>query len=395
MTAVLLALVALLGASVSAGATWTTGPAMLDPTSGAGAALLGDGTVLVAGGNSASPGLAVNERFDPVAGSWSAVAGMNHQRSGLVLVPLHDGSALAVGGDDNGVFPIAERYDPSADAWTVTEPPSGGGRGDYPAVVVLPDGRVVSIGGGHYDIADNDTSIYDPATNQWTTPVDYPYFVRGNAATVLADGRVLSAGGSASLGDLGEKQLDDVFVFDVATSTWLPVARLPAPRVGAVAVTLPDGRVLLAGGNPDPSALLYDVGADRWTAAGLLPAGADPSALVLLPDGRVLAVGGVDPGTGTTSAALFDPATNGWTDAGPLLAQRGDGFTATLLPDGRVLVAGGELPNGTILSSTEIWTPGGTPPPSCTPHPGRGHGKAKGRHKHHHECKGGHRHAHG
>ncbi|MBS1868281.1 MAG: hypothetical protein JSS99_01310 [Actinobacteria bacterium] len=390
----LLALVAVLGASVSAGATWTAGPPLLNPTSGAGAALLGDGTVLVAGGNSARPGLAVNERFDPAAGTWSAVAAMNYQRSGLVLVPLHDGSALAVGGDDNGTFPIAERYDPNAGAWTSTEPPSGGGRGDYPAVVVLLDGRVVSIGGGHYDIANNDTSIYDPATNQWTTPADYPYFVRGNAATVLADGRVLSAGGSASLGDLGDKQLDDVFVFDVATSTWTPVARLPAPRSGARAVTLHDGRVLLAGGAPDASGLLYDVGSDRWTPTGALPAGATPSTLVLLPDGRVLGIGGTDPGTGTTSAALFDPATSGWTNAGPLLAQRGPtrSFTATLLPDGRVLVAGGELPDRTILSSTEIWSPGGTPPPPrCTPHHGRGHGKAKGRHKHRHECKGGHR----
>lgn len=383
--ALLLVTVVAMAASASASASWTAGPTMLDATSGAGATLLHDGSVLVVGGNDASPGLSVNERLDPVAGRWSLVAPMQYQRHGLVLVTLHDGAALAVGGDDNGTFPGGERYDPSADAWTKTLPLLGsGGRGDYPAVVVLPDGRALSIGGGHYDTNYEDTSIYDPATNQWTTPTNYPWFISGNAATVLADGRVLSAGGRASLGDLGSRLLDAVYVYDVAANRWSPVASLPAPRGSARAVTLQDGRVLLAGGDPDPSGLVYDPASDRWTATGPLPAGAVPAALVLLPDGRALAVGGTEPGSGTTSAALYDPATNGWTNAGPLLVQRGRTFTATALADGRVLVAGGEFPSRTQLSSTEIWSPSVTPPPPpprCRQH--HGHGCHHHRHHHH------------
>ena len=60
-----------------------------------------------------------------------------------------------------------------------------------------------------------------------------------------------------------------------------------------------------------------------------------------LPDGRVLVTGG-DRGEDDfqRSAEIYDPARNRWTRAPSMRRARGN-HSATLLPDGRVLVAGG------------------------------------------------------
>lgn len=372
--------------STAASATWAPGPNMLDPTFDAAATRLGDGTVLVIGGGRSNSFGAANQRFDPATGTWSLAGELLVPRSGLSLVTLLDGSGLAVGGSQDGTFPRAERYDPVTGTFTPTSFEDSG-RGNEPGVAVLPDGRVLSVGGNFYDVNSNSASVYDPATNTWERRSFYPFFVEYAAVTPLADGRVLVAGGRKDLGDAGKVDTALVNIYDSASDRWSAAASLPASRVLATAVTLGDGRVLLTGGFPSSPALLYDVATDRWTPTGSLPAGAYPSRLVLLPDGRVLGIGGVDPGTGTTASALFDPATSSWANAGPLQAQR-RAFMATLLADGRVLVAGG-VDGAVYLASTELWTPGGTPPQRCTPHPGRGHGKAKGRHKHGHQCQGG------
>ena len=57
----------------------------------------------------------------------------------------------------------------------------------------------------------------------------------------------------------------------------------------------------------------------------------------LLPNGKVLVAGG-----NGTSAELYDPALGTWTPTGNLNTVR-FGHTATLLPNGKVLLAGKRL----------------------------------------------------
>ena len=60
-----------------------------------------------------------------------------------------------------------------------------------------------------------------------------------------------------------------------------------------------------------------------------------------LPDGRVLVAGGNGTGSVTLdSAEIYDPEDETWSDTDALTTARYN-HTATLLPDGRVLVAGG------------------------------------------------------
>src|SRR5207244_489584 len=76
----------------------------------------------------------------------------------------------------------------------------------------------------------------------------------------------------------------------------------------------------------------------------------------LLPDGRVLVAGGQTGRLFLSSAVLYDPASGTWTYTGSMGATRWR-HTATLLADGRVLVAGGLAECCTPLASAEIYDP--------------------------------------
>lgn len=114
----------------------------------------------------------------------------------------------------------------------------------------------------------------------------------GHTATLLADGRVLVAGGF----DAGAMQTAEIY--DPATGSWNNTGDLVQSRGGQKANLLPNGKVLISGGD----------------GGGSLP-------------------------TPLSSAELFDPATGTWSSTGAMHQKRED-HTATSLPDGRVLVAG-------------------------------------------------------
>ncbi len=85
----------------------------------------------------------------------------------------------------------------------------------------------------------------------------------------------------------------------------------------------------------------------------------------LLPDGRVLIVGGDIGGDNSydgnpnppllATAELYEPTTGSFSPTGSMTAARSS-HTATLLADGRVLVAGGQG-NEEILASAEVFGP--------------------------------------
>jgi hypothetical protein len=112
----------------------------------------------------------------------------------------------------------------------------------------------------------------------------------------------------------------------------------------------------------------YHFATNSWSDAGtMLEASSRPPAVRLL-DGRVLTIGGpgVDDFLGD-APELYDPASNRWYAAGvePLAAYDSSLF---LLPNGSAMAAGGDLyaagggtEGGSVLFSTEIYTPGPTP----------------------------------
>jgi N-acetylneuraminic acid mutarotase len=79
---------------------WSVGASMISARENHIAALLTDGTVLVAGGYSlTSPVLASAEIYDPVADTWSATGGMSTPRASADATLLSNGAVLVEGGN--------------------------------------------------------------------------------------------------------------------------------------------------------------------------------------------------------------------------------------------------------------------------------------------------------
>src|SRR5205807_4207479 len=96
-----------------------------------------------------------------------------------------------------------------------------------------------------------------------------------------------------------------------------------------------------------------------WTVTSPMTIARKDHTATLLPNGKVLVVGG-QPDSGNSiflrTAELYDPATETWTSTGSLAVGRAE-HTATLLADGKVLVAGGlNLPISQYsLASAELY----------------------------------------
>jgi N-acetylneuraminic acid mutarotase len=220
------------------------------------AATLSDGRVLVTGGWGGGRGnvttSASAELYDPAAKSFSPTGSMKTARSGGTATMLKDGRVLIAGG--RGKYPndglaSAELYDPSTG--TFTETGSMKAARQNPIAVLLPDGRVLVFGGEVGVIVTTLVEVYDPSTGTFGAAGTMPSALLGVSATLLADGRVLVAGGRAAATEddaLTSNAIADAYIYDPATTTFIPAGSMTVPRNGHTATLLNDGRVLITGG---------------------------------------------------------------------------------------------------------------------------------------------------
>jgi hypothetical protein len=241
------------------------------------------------------------------------------------------------------------------------------------AAAPLPDGRVLVAGGGDLyccNKALSSAEIFDPATGAFSSAGIGAMTVdrTGAAAAPLPDGRVLIAGGES--GD-PPSVLSSAEIFNPATGTFSSagIGAMTTARNDAVAAPLPDGRVLIAGGSIYDcacfglsSAEVFDPSTNTFSSAGIgsMTTPRAKAAAAQLPDGRVLIAGGCCGGGGydLSSAEIYDPATGTFSTTGSMTFTR-ETAAAAPLPDGRVLVAGGKEDNmyPCYLSDAEVFDP--------------------------------------
>ncbi|WP_437927268.1 kelch repeat-containing protein [Sorangium sp. So ce291] len=188
------------------------------------------------------------------------------------------------------------------------------------------------------------TELYDPATNTWSLTGPVIEDRAGCATARLPDGRVLVSGGENS----SYVRLASAELYDPATNTWSAAAPMSQARRSHVATLLGDGRVLVSGGGN--TAELYDPATNTWSPAGTMSQARFAHTATLLASGKVLVTGNA---SGAAGAELYDPVMNTWSPAPPMSEARSF-HTATLLANGKVLVAGGAYPSS---ETTELYDP--------------------------------------
>jgi hypothetical protein len=318
---------------------------------------LPDGRVLVAGGLGAAASRSA-ELYDPATGTFTATGELNRARVDHTATLLADGRVLVAGssvpaaGHANAAS--AEIYDPATGLWT----PTGAlvhPHGRHTATL-LASGRVLVVGGGAL-LQASPPELYDPANGTWSAAGTLPVGRIGHQATRLASGRVLVSGG-ATLSPV-PAVLRRTDVYDPATGAWTQGADLSVPRAGHSATLLADGRVLAAGGTGASSSARSAERFDPATGAWTPTAGMSARALhgeARLASGRVLLAAGIDfIGLPSRSATLFDPSAGTWSTTGSLATPR-ILHTTTVLANGRVLVVGGTYGKG-WLRGAEVYEP--------------------------------------
>lgn len=210
------------------------------------------------------------------------------------------------------------------------------------AIAVLADGRVLVAGGSSL----NSAEIYDPASRQFHATGPLHSARDGAAAMRLANGKVWIVGGDEPTGNNATTEL-----FDPAQGSFAAGPTLPRPLGGIVLVAIPGGSVLVFGQTTDCSApdcsspvYRFDPASGQLASDGQLQITRNNFTATLLPTGKVLVVSGWAGNSMATSPAdsyeLFDPASGSSVLANtPQFAAFG--AAAALLPNGQVLICGG------------------------------------------------------
>jgi hypothetical protein len=228
--------------------------------------------------------------------------------------------------------------------------------------LLLGDGRVLVVGDDRYT-ADRyrdylnvvDTSaiaeLWSPSTGKWRMAEALPKPRGEFAAVTLDDGRALVAGGA----NQACQSFSSAYVFDPATEHWSKTGLMGTARTNPVAAVLKDGRVLVAGGAYSSNCNDYE-NVSTPGAVGALAAFRGVAEASAGSDGPRLADVDVGPlGHALATAELFDPATGHWSDTGAMRQAR-VGAQAVTLGDGRALVWGAQEDWG-MLDRGETYDP--------------------------------------
>jgi hypothetical protein len=179
------------------------------------------------------------------------------------------------------------------------------------------------------------------------------------------DGAVDGAAVDGALEDAALPDAQVVTPCEQATEAVIEtVGTLGTGRYSPAGAVLADGRVLIAGGYDfsagiQAGAELFDPVAGALEPTGSLTFGRNFAAPAVLADQRVLVIGGFLPAVGSTDTAeLYDPALGTFGMVPERMQVGREAHTATVLPDGRVLVTGGLQALGFVFhASAELYDP--------------------------------------
>ncbi len=286
----------------------------------AGNNFLPDGRLYIAGGHDHGTGkrldavgVAECDIYDPTTRAWVPRPLLTEKRWYPTNVGLANGKTLIFGGWERLGYnsTTLDQYDPATN--TMTRLPRSATRdvGNYPRMHLLPTGQLVKTGTARQ------SAFFDPTTNKWTNTASMLHGARKFGSSVLLHGcqKVLALGGKSTESSPATASVE-ILDTAAATPTWRNLPPMNNARLNANSVNLPDGQVLVVGGN-----------------------------LTKTETGPI------------KTPELFNPTTETWTSLAPQQVSRMYHSTALLLPDGTVFSASGENPNEPEQTTAEIFSP--------------------------------------
>ncbi len=232
---------------------------------------LQDGTVLTMAGLSD-----VAATNNPDIELWDPASATNWQLLGQRQLPYYPLLHLMPSGlvFMAGPAALTETYNPSSNTWTPIDTTNAPGRYEACSVMLPPTlTRVMLVGGynGGSGQPTNSAEIIDLAAGspQWATTAHMAFARMEHNAVLLPNGKVLVIGGRSD-NDATPTPVLTPEVFDPLTASWTSVAPHSIPRrYHSTSVLLPDGRVLAAGGDFQPTGEIYS---PAYLFAGSRPA---------------------------------------------------------------------------------------------------------------------------
>jgi WD40 repeat protein len=278
------------------------------------------GKVLVTGGrpNPSSGVLNSAELYDPATGNFTATGNMVRFRRIHRATELRNGKVLLTGGlggttnTSNTIQSIAELYDPATGTFTQTTGGLNTARRSHQATLLY-TGKVLVAGG--FDTSTTVTAsaeLYDPVANSFTATGSMITARTSPNLTRLPDGKILVSGGSDATGT----PIQSVEIYDPATGVFTAAGNALVARDGNRVTRLDNGRIIFVGGQTTvdatsvtSSADLYNHVTGTFAATGSLSTARQDFSQTSLPNGRILVAGGIDAaGNALTSAELYTPA---------------------------------------------------------------------------------------
>ncbi|GAB3255821.1 Kelch repeat-containing protein [Chitinimonas naiadis] len=261
--------------------------------------LLPSGKLLFTGGNLNIAGAVNAELFDPATGISTVLSPMTTQRLRHTATLLNNGKVLITGGETAEGFPggisnTAEIWDPVTQTFSGTANRMTMARTSHNATL-LSNGKVLITGGFSTWGTAQYAELYDPVNNTFSVQAGGPTAIPAlQTAALRPDGSVWLLGGENQQSSAGVRTAQQYLP---STGTFSNKTDIPAALSAASHVVLGNGDVLMFGGYLDaksPTNQALRIGANDNVALANMPTARLGHSTNRLPDGRVLIVGGND-----------------------------------------------------------------------------------------------------
>ena len=331
---------------------WVELPKLLQPRSGAAAAVVGDRVVVTGGLDENGKLLNTTEVFD--GNTWTLGAPIPTPREQLGAAS--DGKLLYAVGGKNAQSDLAtvEAYDPVAKVWT-TLPALPQARSDLGVVVA--DARLVAAGGVSSGEVLKTVSVFDLAAQSWAALPDMATARHGMAAAAV-DKNVFMIGGATNVGDGNATSAAESIKLAARklapTSQWRPLPVAPTARL-MTAWTVLDGKIWLMGGMVHGKNLqiveTYDPQTGAWQTQPPLPVPLHHATAATY-RGEVVVLGGASENLAQASNKVYVLRGGTWTEL-PAMKHARAAAAATVVGD-KLIVVGGQNEKK-LVPQTEIF----------------------------------------